>query len=355
MARLSTRLAREAPQLAIRQFAVEVDDPSGDLIGSVLLLAMSHSGRTADLLSELASTIRERATMRLRIEAERGGQRAEARFVLGFGIAVIVGVVIFGRGTSFLDAYDTATGQLVLALVVCAVRRRDLVAPPARPLRASGPVPARGRRRGGPMMLLAIAAAMGFAGGVWLIVSAIWPPRPSLADALARLHAPGEPTRRSSRPLRRRAVVVRAGRLLLRREKAGVLVDDRTTSDLAVVARPLEVYAGTCASVRVVRARRRPDRVGAAIGGRSCSVLVPIWISLLGAVGFLVPRLVLRAEAAKARSDFRHALSAYLDVLVLLLAAGEGPEGAMETAARARQRSGVHRAAPGHGAGPPVG
>ncbi len=117
VSRLSTRLARQAPQLAIRQFASEVDDPSGDLIGSVLLLAMSHSGRTADLLSELASTIRERATMRLRIEAERGGQRAEARFVLGFGIAVIAGVVIFGRGTSFLDAYSSATGQVMLALV----------------------------------------------------------------------------------------------------------------------------------------------------------------------------------------------------------------------------------------------
>ena len=76
-------------------------------MASVLLLAMSHSGRTADLLSELASTIRERATMRLRVEAERSGQRAEARFVLGFGIAVVVGVVIFGRGTTFLDAYST--------------------------------------------------------------------------------------------------------------------------------------------------------------------------------------------------------------------------------------------------------
>ena len=117
MSRLSTRLARQAPQLAIRQFASEVDDPSGALIGSVLLLAMSHSGRTADLLSELASTIRERATMRLRIEAERGGQRAEARFVLAFGIAVIAGVVIFGRGTSFLDAYSSATGQLMLGIV----------------------------------------------------------------------------------------------------------------------------------------------------------------------------------------------------------------------------------------------
>ena len=41
------------------------------------------------------------------------------------------------------------------------------------------------------MMLLALAAALGFAGGVWLIVSALWPPRPSLAAALARLHTPG--------------------------------------------------------------------------------------------------------------------------------------------------------------------
>ena len=40
-------------------------------------------------------------------------------------------------------------------------------------------------------------------------------------------------------------------------------------------------------------------------------------------------------EAVQARSDFRHALGAYLDVLVLLLAAQEGPEGAMDLAAQA--------------------
>jgi tight adherence protein C len=45
--------------------------------------------------------------------------------------------------------------------------------------------------------------------------------------------------------------------------------------------------------------------------------------------------VVLRAEAATARKDFRQALGAYLDVLVLLLAANEGPEGAMDTATRA--------------------
>jgi len=117
VSRLATRLSRQAPGLAVRQFADEVDDPSADLVASVVLLAMSHSGRTAELLTELAATIRERASMRLRVEAERSGQRSEARFVLGFGVVVVAGVVVFGRGTTFLDAYDTAAGQLVLALV----------------------------------------------------------------------------------------------------------------------------------------------------------------------------------------------------------------------------------------------
>ena len=46
---------------------------------------------------------------------------------------------------------------------------------------------------------------------------------------------------------------------------------------------------------------------------------------------------MLRSEAAEARADFRHALGAYLDVLVMLLAAQEGPESAMEIAAQSGQ------------------
>ena len=73
-----------------------------------------------------------------------------------------------------------------------------------------------------------------------------------------------------------------------------------------------------------------------ALAGTRLPAIVPVWFALLGLMlGAITPRLVLRAEAAKARKDFRHALGAYLDVLVLLLAANEGPEGAMETAARA--------------------
>jgi Flp pilus assembly protein TadB len=118
--RLATRIERTNPSTAIRQFAVEVDDPSGDLIASVLVLAMSHSGKTSELLSELASTIRERAAMRLRVEAERSGQRAEARFVIGFSLVVMIAIALFGRDSQFLDAYDSAIGQLVLLLIASA-------------------------------------------------------------------------------------------------------------------------------------------------------------------------------------------------------------------------------------------
>ena len=116
--RLATRLSRQQPATTIRQFAAEIDDPSGDLIASVLLLAMSRSSRTSELLSELALTIRDRAAMRLRVEADRSGQRSEARFIVGFSAVVIGGVIVFGRNSEFLNAYDDSTGQLVLLVVV---------------------------------------------------------------------------------------------------------------------------------------------------------------------------------------------------------------------------------------------
>ena len=116
--RLATRLSRQNPDSAIRQFAAELDDPSGDLVASVLLLAMSRSSRTSELLSELAGTIRERAAMRLRVEADRSGQRSEARFIIAFSAVAITGVLIFGRDSEFLDAYDDAAGQFVFGFVV---------------------------------------------------------------------------------------------------------------------------------------------------------------------------------------------------------------------------------------------
>lgn len=117
VARLAARLDRQSPGPALQRFADDLDDPSADLVASVLKLAMARSSRTSELLSELAATIRERAAMRLRIEAERSGQRSEARFVIGFTVIVVAGLMVFGRDTEFMGAYDDGTGQLVLLFV----------------------------------------------------------------------------------------------------------------------------------------------------------------------------------------------------------------------------------------------
>jgi Flp pilus assembly protein TadB len=120
VAGLSVRLSRQSASEAVGRFADEMDDPSADLVASVILLAMQRSSRTAEMLSELAVTIRDRASMRLRVEAERAGSRSEARVVIGFSALVMTGVAIFGRDSEFLDAYDDTTGQAVLAVVFAA-------------------------------------------------------------------------------------------------------------------------------------------------------------------------------------------------------------------------------------------
>jgi hypothetical protein len=56
--------------------------------------------------------------MRLRVEADRSGQRSEARFIVGFSAVAVTGILVFGRQSEFLDAYDDASGQLVLTMVI---------------------------------------------------------------------------------------------------------------------------------------------------------------------------------------------------------------------------------------------
>lgn len=189
-------------------------------------------------------------------------------------------------------------------------------------------------------MLVIVALAGVFAAGVWMVMAAIWPPPRPLSAALSHLHSIG----------RNRSEFVSAegydesfslslGRWLVRRLRASTLADEQTASDLELVGRPLEVYAGSMAMSVIFGALIGPALWAvAAAAGSSLPFVVPLWFLLLGAVGgWLLPRLVLRGEAAEARANFRHALGAYLDMLVLLLAAQEGPESAMDLAAQAGQ------------------
>ena len=71
-----------------------------------------------------------------------------------------------------------------------------------------------------------------------------------------------------------------------------------------------------------------------AVGGARLPLVVPVWGSLvLFAAGFVVPDLGIRADTARRRRDFRHALSSFLDLVVVALAGGGGVETALADAA----------------------
>ncbi|WP_257231868.1 type II secretion system F family protein [Streptomyces sp. Rer75] len=71
------------------------------------------------------------------------------------------------------------------------------------------------------------------------------------------------------------------------------------------------------------------------LGGRPLPWTMPLAGALAFAVGgFLLPDAMVRSEAAKRRAAFRHALSAFLNLVHLLLAGGAGVDGALADAAR---------------------
>jgi Flp pilus assembly protein TadB len=71
-------------------------------------------------------------------------------------------------------------------------------------------------------------------------------------------------------------------------------------------------------------------------GNIHLDITIPAAASLaLAAAGFLIPELTVRAEAAKLRAGFRHALGSFLDLVVVSLASGAGVDQALHDTARA--------------------
>jgi Flp pilus assembly protein TadB len=111
--RLAGRLAVGETAVALAAFAAEVDDPMAEVVAAALTMAMSRpTGRLADLLGELARAIREQASVRLRVEADRRRLRT-----VTWGVLAAVGgwlTVIYVLSGRYLSAYDGAAGQAVL-------------------------------------------------------------------------------------------------------------------------------------------------------------------------------------------------------------------------------------------------
>lgn len=113
---LSARLAARWPtETALRSFADDIDDASGDLIVATLILGARRRGPgLARVLTAVADSVAEEVAMRRKVEAERAKPRATARAVT----LITLGVVAIGalNGT-YLAPYATPLGQLVLTAI----------------------------------------------------------------------------------------------------------------------------------------------------------------------------------------------------------------------------------------------
>jgi Flp pilus assembly protein TadB len=115
-----TIFARRAPRgdlsAALRQLGSDLDHPASDLVVAGLLSATElDAGRLVPLLSRLASSIRDEAHMRVRVEVSRARVRTSMKIV-GFFVS-LTALLLMVVGRDLLRGYNTALGQLWLLVV----------------------------------------------------------------------------------------------------------------------------------------------------------------------------------------------------------------------------------------------
>lgn len=173
----------------------------------------------------------------------------------------------------------------------------------------------------------------GFGAGLWALLVGLFPPHRRLTDELAAFARRPAPA-----PLvtgDRLGWTARAGRPF-----AGVLAGlglprASVRRDLAVLGRPVEQHLAEQVTATLAGLLLGPAITSLlALAGIALPPIVPLWGSLLLAeAGFFTPDLGIRVDAQKRRAAFRHALSAYLDLVVISLAGGAGVDGALSDAA----------------------
>ncbi len=181
-------------------------------------------------------------------------------------------------------------------------------------------------------MTAGIVAGLGFAGGVLLILSGAFPAPLPVDRALAQLHR--ERTRNDDA-----AEESRLDRVLGRSWAESALGAKITlaAADLRVTGETATSHLAQRAAFGLLGLLWAPLVVLLmSIGGVRVGAALPLWVCVvLAPVGFAYPGLALRSAAADRRRGFRHALSAFLDVVAVSLASGRGVDTALNDGVRA--------------------
>lgn len=133
VARLVARLdARWDTVTALRAFADDLADGTGDFLAAALVLGASRRGsQLSSVLDGLASAVRDDVKVRRAVDAEQAKGRTTARLVTvisagGLGLMLL---------TPYAEAYRTPSGQMLLAVLLscyggCLIWMRRITATP---------------------------------------------------------------------------------------------------------------------------------------------------------------------------------------------------------------------------------
>lgn len=117
VAALAGRLVARTPtDVALRRFADDLADPTGDLIVTALLLGAARRGTgMASVLENLAASVADEVRIRRAVEADQAKVRSAARLVTAITLLMMGG--LFAAGT-YTQPYGTPLGQLVLVVLI---------------------------------------------------------------------------------------------------------------------------------------------------------------------------------------------------------------------------------------------
>lgn len=115
--RLVARLrARWSTEAALRAFADDLDDATGDLIAANLILGAKRRGPgLASVLEALAESVSADVRARRQVEADRAKPRTTARWVTIITIGVLAVLAFTG---TYVDPYKSPFGQLLLSVLL---------------------------------------------------------------------------------------------------------------------------------------------------------------------------------------------------------------------------------------------